>query len=92
MQGAKAFERQDVDRPAAASGLRFAPKCLAQFNGDLAPHPVGMSFAHSLPMDEPDRSIELIAHVQQRQLRLSSDRIAFGHSVKMVALSIMSGL
>ena len=37
-----------------------------------------MFFAHSPPMGELDRSVELIAHIQQRQLRLSPDRIASG--------------
>src|SRR5450755_2931571 len=78
MQGAKAFESEDTDRPATTSGLRLAPECLAQFTGDLAPHPVGMLIAHSIPISELDCSIELIAHIQQRQLCPSPDRIASG--------------
>ena len=55
---------------------------------DLAPHPVGMFFAPAFQSVNFDRSIRLIALVQQRQLRLSSDRIRLVDSVKIAAFSI----
>jgi hypothetical protein len=85
MQGAEPLERQDSDRPAATSRLRFSAECPAQFSDDLSPHPVCMLIVHSLPTAVLDHAIKLIVHIQHWQLRLSSNCIAssqLGEAIK----------